>query len=239
LCATIWHDVGNLLGRIDHNTNLYKISEKLKNNFFVDDEVKKYALQIASAHTGVDSINTMIPHSDTPYNEEEVNLRFLGALLRFVDEIDDGIMRCDQQFYSTMKEQIEDDQKIYWETGICIKRIDVIPHDETIKIQAVANLTKLFELFDKEGTKVALIDELIFKIDKINKERIYLGQFVRKYISYRKISFELTIEDGDHGKLSYEFNDTQGYDVFWKLHKEINPKEKIEGYSLQGGADLW
>ena len=198
--------------------------------------MKKYALQIAKAHTGEDGVRKEIPDENIDYKNVEINLRFLGAVLRFADELEEGEVRVDNKYYDTMEDQIPDDQKIYWETSRCIKRITPNPKECIINIRAKINQENLFKLFTKGKEcekKVALIDELAFRVDKMNQERMYYTEFVRKHIEYREIIFDLTIEKDSHKKFTFRFNNDNGYDEFWDNYSEINPENKIEGYNLQ------
>ena len=86
---------------------------RLKNNFFVDKDMEKYAIQIAKAHTGEGGVRKEISLEDTDYQNAEIYLRFLGALLRFTDELEEGEVRIDNQYYESMKDHIPNDQKIY------------------------------------------------------------------------------------------------------------------------------
>jgi len=233
LCATVWHDVGNLLGRNHHNTNIVAISDRLKNNFFVDEDVKKYAFQIAEAHTGEDGVVEKIPLEDTDYKNEEINLRFLGALLRFADEIEEGEVRVDKHYYKSMNDKIPDEQKIYWETSLRIKRIEPDPNNCKISVQVKISRDDLFKIFTKNERKVALIDEIIFRVDKMNKEREYYMKFARKHIEFREIVLDITLENTAPETITFRFNDTQGYSTFWKNNPSISPQEKIDGYMLQ------
>jgi len=237
LCATLWHDVGNLLGRYQHNEEiapmLERIERRLKNNFFVDDVVKEYSLQLAEAHTGDDGVRKKIKLEDTDYKNEEINLRFLGGLLRFADELEEGEVRVDRQFYETMKDRIPDNQRIYWETCLCIKRIEPKPDECRVVVHARINKRDLFKSLAKSERRIALIDELVFRVDKMNRERMYYMEFVRKHIEYREIVFDIVVENIEPIPITFIFNNTQGYNAFWKNHSEINPEEKIAGYNLQ------
>lgn len=239
LCATVWHDIGNLLGRNNQNKNIIKIADKLKNHFFIDEDMKNYAFQIAKAHTGENGVRKEIKREDIDYKNEEINLYFLGALLRFADELEEGEVRVDKQYYETMKDQIPDEQRIYWETSLCIKRITPDPNNNVINIQTKIRQNDLFRLFVKGGKKVALIDELVFRVDKMNRERIYYMQFVKKYIEFRKIIFNINIEKEtkESETITFSFNNTQGYKLFWNNYSYINPQEKIDGYILQKEVD--
>ncbi len=233
LCATVWHDVGNLLGREQHNQKITEISDRLKNHFFVDGTMEKYALQIARAHTGNDAVRKEIPIEDIDYRNEEINLRFLGALLRLVDELEEGEVRIDRPFYESMEYLIPENNKIHWEIARCIKRIEPKPDDAEIEIHTRIDQGDLFKLFAKDGRKIALIDGLISKIDEINQKRIYYMQFIRKHLEYRKITLHITIENAEPERIAFEFTNDQAYEAFWRICPRMNPKIEIRGYSLQ------
>lgn len=240
LCSTLWHDIALLLGeeyRNVHNENIHvilsKIQERLKNNYFVDSHMQKYSVQIANAHSGEDAIQKFIKRDDIDYGDEEINLRFLGAVLRLADELDEGVMRIDEKYYETMKESISEDHYIYWEISRSIKRVSVNPDDCKIGIHAEINRDDLFKIYRKKDKDVALIDELIFKVDKMNQERMYYMTFVRKHIDYNEIVFNLTIENTKPAQYTFRFNNDQGYGTFWNNHPEMNPMNKIGGYILQ------
>jgi len=232
LCGTVWHDVGNILGRKKHNEKITEIADRLKDNFFVDDDMKKYTFQIAEAHTGKDGVREKIKDDDIDYKNEEINMRFLGVLLRLIDELEEGELRVDKTYYKTMEDQIPVDQKIYWETSLCIKRIDTDPINGLISINVQIDENDLFKIFTKNGRKIALIDEIVFRIDKMNEEREYYMKFVRKHIEFRKIQLEIKLKNTHPKKITFEFNNNQGYKSFWEIYPKMNPKN-IEGYILQ------
>jgi hypothetical protein len=233
LCATVWHDVGNLFGRDQHNEKISDVINRLENNFFVDKDMEKYAIQIAKAHTGEGGVGKKISLEDTDYQNAEICLRFLGALLRFADELEEGEVRMDNQYYESMKDQIPNDQKIYWETSRCIKRVVPNPDESAVKIRAKISKNDLFKLFAKDGKEVALIDELVFRVDKMNQERIYYMEFVRKYIYYNEIVFDLVVENASPETFTFRFDNDHGYDAFWNNYPTMNPKNEIDGYILQ------
>jgi len=232
LLATVWHDVGNLLGRKKHNEKIVEISDRLEKHFIFEADLKKYMLQIAKAHTGDDGVNVQIPIEDVAFKNEEINLRFLGALLRFADELEEGGVRIDETYYNVMKDNIAKENRIYWETACCINLIEPKPEKRSIDIKAKIDRADLFKLFPKNGKKVSLIDELIFRIDKINQERKYYMQFARKYLEFREVTFDLIVDNASPEARTFRFNNDQGYEEFWKTHSELNPKNHLK-YKLQ------
>jgi len=233
LSATVWHDVGNLLGRYKHNQNITKISSRLKDNYFPNKDLKKYVFQIAKAHTGPEGITREIPIEDADYKNAEIHLRFLGAVLRFADELEEGGVRVDETYYETMKDKIPNNKKIFWETCCCINRIEPKPSECIVQLCAKVDKDKLFKLFTKNGKNVALIDELVFRIDKINLERKYFMQFVRKHVEYREILFDLTVEDSRPDKFTFRLDNDQGYHDFWNHYSQLNPRINLSSYTFQ------
>lgn len=235
LCGAIWHDAGNLLGREGHAKKVGEIDKRLKGNFFVDKEIKEYSLQIAKSHSGEDAVRKEI-HSDSEnYNNFQIDLRFLGALLRFADELEEGMVRIDSKYYECMNDKILEENKIYWESGMCIKQILPEPNNLIIKIFATINKNDLFKLFKKEGKEVTLVDELINKIDKMNNERKYYMLFVRKHLDFNEIEFNLRVKSEDQSPENYtfKFNNDDGYFEFWNNNSNINPQK--HGHKLQKG----
>jgi hypothetical protein len=233
LCSTAWHDVGNLLGREGHNTKVVEVANRLETNFFIDDFTKDCVMQLSKAHSGPDGIRVHVPVEDVSYKNQEINLRFLAASLRFADELDEGEVRVDEEYYHAMKDKIPNESRIYWEAPCCIKRIEPKASDCVIEIHARVKKDELFKILLKSGKNVALIDELIYRIDKMNRERMYYMEFVRKHAEYREIIFDLTIQDTKPRQITFRFNNTQGYNEFWGVNTEINPAAKIPTYQLQ------
>jgi len=235
LCATIWHDVGNIIARENHEKRIEQVVEKLK-LFFVDDDIKKYALAIAEAHRGENSIARNIPY-DVDYNGEEMNLRFLAAVLKLADELEEGEVRVDKTYYEARKADIAEDQKLHWNISRCIKRIDPKPNDQTIEIRAQledenACFKKYLKKIGNVEKPVAFIDELIYRIDKINETRKYYMQFITKTIHFNRIDFKLKIGQKSP-RCNLTFDDTNGYHAFWKLYPHLSPANETRDYSFQ------
>lgn len=243
LCATIWHDIGNLKARNQHNRHLSEISDRI-NHYFVDKDMKDLTMEIARAHTGEDAVTKEIQVEITPYKNELIVSRFIGAILRFADELDEGQNRVDLSYYERMKDTIPSHQRVFWESCGCIKRIEPNPDKFDVDIEIKIKKEDMFNLFDKklkEGTpyekeiKVALIDELIFRLNKINKERMYYMTFIQKFVEYKTISTAIyIIDNGNSTRKTFVLNDSNGYTEFWREFPELNPGNHLKGYCLQG-----
>jgi len=235
LCATILHDIGNIMARERHEERIKQVVEKVE-LFFVDEDVKKYALWIAQAHRGENSISSIVP-SNVDYRNEEINLRFLAAVLKLADELEEGEVRIDKIYYETRKTKISEDKKLHWNISRCIKRINPKPDAHIIDIRAeMQDENTCFATYPKKIGEsirsVALIDELISRIDKINETRKYYMQFITKYIPFDSIDFKLKIGQTSPS-YSLTFDNTNGYHAFWNIYPHLNPAGRIKDYELQ------
>ena len=236
LCATIWHDVGNLYGRNKHDKNIRKVVKIQKEQFFYDDELKEYILQIAEAHAVLDGVKLHIPDEITTYSGKQINLHFLGSVLKLADVMDDSETRVDKIFYKTVKgnnKHISKKQEIYWETSLRITRIEPKPDEFKIEVDIHIKKDELFIQYPKNRRKFALIDEILFKIDNINEERKQYMKYVKKHIEFKKIFVNIIIKNHKHKVVQYVFDDKKGYFDFWKKWPSLNPSKKIRNYKLQ------
>lgn len=231
LCATIWHDTGNALGRRKHEKKIKEIQRKLRDNSFVDDDIGKYAFQIAASHSGKEQIRKKIKSETVNYMDEEINLRYLAAILRFADELEEGERRIDRRFLSL--DTIDESQKIYWGVSKCIKRIQPNPDEFKIEVNVSIENSDVKKLYKKDGKDISLIDEIIYRIDKMNNERMNYMMYVRKHLDYHEIILNLNIDRLKESPIIFKFNDDMNYGTFWKMHDDINPENLVPGYELR------
>ncbi|MFW9876300.1 MAG: hypothetical protein ACFFG0_24655 [Candidatus Thorarchaeota archaeon] len=232
LSATIWHDVANLMGRDNHGINI-KQMPVFNESVFVNDELKKYILQIAESHTGEGSIEKKINRETEYAYNHTLNLRFLAAILRLADELEETERRIDWNYYIS-NGYIEEEQKIYWEINHCIKSINPEPESEVIKINCRIDKNKCLDIFKKNNNSVALIDELIYRINKMNYERQYTQKYLySKYLLFKCIEFDLIVS-GESISYKFIFDDDHGYEDFWERYNQLNPEKQIKNYKLIG-----
>lgn len=246
LSATLWHDIGNLLGRLNHEEKAVEIVDRLKESSFPDANLKKIIFDIVKTHCG-NKQKLLDLDTIKKYNLEEINIRFIASLLRFTDELDEGRKRIKPIFYDSFGDQLDPNSLIYWEVSNCIESI--LPNSNTKRIEVyicINSESKLYEKYNKEVNdkiiKVALIDEIIFRVDKLNNERILFMDLKRGdfFISFNELVLEIRIEE-KNGKKSNEFlfsfKDNRGYCEFWKNCLDIyNPMKKDKQYKLQKGC---
>ena len=98
LCVSVlFHDVGNLYGRKQHNQNISKIYDFVRHKDITFQNEKKAVIQIAGAHTGCAKDGTKDTlrdvGNDMPVYKEPVRAQKIAAILRFADELAEGLQR--------------------------------------------------------------------------------------------------------------------------------------------------
>jgi hypothetical protein len=235
LSATLWHDAGNIFTRHRHEVRAKQVQKKLK-LFFIDNDVMENSLNIAKCHTGKDSITKYLLMDDN-YHGVQLNLRFLAALLRLADELEEGEVRVDRTYYESNIATISDEQKFFWELSRCIKRIEPRPDNQTIEIHAkVDDEDACFRTYPRTvgsaRNSIMFIDGLINKINKINETRKYYMRFLAKYVAFHSVEFKLRIGGQ---QISFTMDDDNGYDAFWATYPQLSPITRMPSYQLRKG----
>lgn len=223
LCSVLWHDMGNLYGRIDHEKKINIFFDKAK-NFLHDENSSEWILKIAEAHSGtktIDKIDFEIKHDrGLAYFP-----RFLAALLRFSDELDEDKERIGGRLYGS----VPSEQEIFW--FFCKSNDSIHLEDEgDFKIRKIVIESKivksdLFRKFKKKKNEVVEevigIEEFCKRIDKINEERKYCSQYVNKAHYFKmpeKIELILCVYEPDLKtcleKFYFVYDNENGYKEF-------------------------
>lgn len=117
LCVCVlFHDVGNIHGRINHNSKIADIYNAARGNKIQKCQQERLLVQkIVKAHCGKSKKGDKDTLLDVPESshlfDKPIRLRELAAILRFADELAEGPQRTSQ--YMIDKKMIEDDSLIY------------------------------------------------------------------------------------------------------------------------------
>ena len=115
--SILFHDVGNINGRKDHNKKVTDIYNKIRNNESHFNQERRLILKAVSAHCGKsskgdkDTLNELEEKSDL-YGHA-LRLRELAAVLRFADELAEGPQRTSD--YMIEKNKFSEESLIYHE----------------------------------------------------------------------------------------------------------------------------
>lgn len=225
LSAVIWHDIGNLYGRSDHANSIHRIFDQVR-EFLYDDHEVEWIPKIAKAHSGYGSIDHHIELDSTYVHDLPIYPRFLAALLRFADEIEEDSRRIGARIY----DDVPSGRKAYWFFCKCNQSVRVVPDLEgcTISVDSKIQRQELWGQLYKERTDgtsdgVLGIEEYVRRVDKINEERKYCNGFLERYHYYRAIrciDLDLKVYEAEAvaDQIAFKFTDTQGYSDFFAAH---------------------
>lgn len=192
LCAIQLHDVGNILGRENHEIKLQEIMLKA-GEACGRDEIERILLRkIAQAHGGIlrgvrdskDKIGQTL-EQNAEFEEGAARPRVIASILRFADELSDDKSRA----YKTLQEidKIPKRSQVFHAYASRLEAVK-IKHDEK-SVELLFYIPKDFTLkkFGKLEEEIYLLDEIYKRAMKMNLERIYCMQFCKKLIDIEKI----------------------------------------------------
>ncbi|WP_089603758.1 HD domain-containing protein [Acinetobacter piscicola] len=210
LVAIRVHDVGNILGREEHEKKCFYIL-KTCNAGGIDVAEKKKIAGIAQAHGG----KTTLGDKDTIGALDEKNSigsitirpRLLAALVRFADEV------CENNSRATDLNTVPDQSKIYHAyagaitgnsfDGKWINLEFMIPQKLA---KETLNSYRYQEVRNDDGscckqeviTPVYLLDVIFDRLEKMNRERTYCNRFMKDVVYVEGIRAKIEIVDEDH-----------------------------------------
>lgn len=202
LCAIRVHDIGLIIDRENHATNiLYTMSILKIDN--ISNVVKQVISKIATAHTGSkegEKDTIKILDKMIAIKNQYVRPQTLAAILRFSDELEEGEHRTSLTNIITGK--IKDENIVFHKYSLSL--IDLsINHNEYC-------LTLQFEIEEKEnkiykkpnGKEVKLIEEIYNRLQKLEVERKYFHRFMCNSLSIEKIHSKINFKDeyGNYNK---------------------------------------
>lgn len=234
--AVLWHDVGNLYGRINHEKNIRNTFDQVK-TFLYDSPYQEWILKIAEAHTGIGGIEK-IGDSQVPIYNTIIYPQFLSALLRISDEIDEDCRRVEERNISLVPKESE----AYWRFCLCTKSIIPVYRADSLnrytsEIQIKCKLLEndIKSKWGKGSDQVDALKEYISRVDKMNQERIYCNKFLQEHSALYfhkidKMSMEIAISDEKDktlDKIHFDFTDDKKLGDFFN---DDNIKDTLEKY---------
>lgn len=216
LCAIQIHDIGNVLGRIGHERNLFQIFDEHVKDIIPDTPERRIIKSIAMVHGGKTkggSKNTISQLSQTEdLFGEKIRTRLLAAILRLADELADD---------STRKSAGAMELDIVGESSLVFQDYSRVLH--TVKVDknefSECQINLVFELEKKDLEKKYivgdeeqfLLDEIYDRTIKMERERRYCQKFMNTEINICAINVSINIYGEYSTKIdaiSYRLEDT-------------------------------
>lgn len=209
LCVSVlFHDVGNLLGRKDHNLKVSDIYNTIRANKLEKcQQERSLVLRLVKAHCGCSSRGDKDTLLDLPESSNlfdmPIRLRELAAILRFADELAEGPQRTSQ--YMLDKGMISKGSLIYHKYA-SITGIHVDKGNERIALSYNID----YPIKTKGVSLKKLLKFVYIRILKLDAERRYCKYYAPSLDKFKRTeaSIAFTIEgdlcDFDVPKISLE-----------------------------------
>ncbi len=187
------HDVGNILGRKDHEKNSQKIIERIGTGVVGQDNlVWDYIFEIAKAHK--DFQIDYLAEKDY-LHEKLIRPQLLAAILKFADELAENFSRASN--INMKLDNVPKESLLFHTIASTINSIIPLPKSREIKMIFNINEDDLKKIFLKKGIEIYLIEEIYLRTLKAHSERVYCMKFMRPYINFENIKVTLNIKLND------------------------------------------
>jgi hypothetical protein len=224
------HDVGNIIGRNDHEINSFDIIKKYGLDAGQDRIEWECIFDIAEAHGGhpKDKIGEL---TDIDVLDFPIRKPLLAALLKLADELAEDRTRASR--LQLLAEQLPDKAKIYHKYSYCLHSVKIDLEARQIKLSFDVEEKDLCRKYKKEVKKdgvlifeeVYLLNEIYERTYKTHLERMYCTRFTRPELQIDKIrvDIEITSEKRDSR------NKPLKYHIIYDLGEVGYPKYSQEG----------
>lgn len=243
------HDIGNIDGREDHEKNCFSILRELplSDTDWSDNAEKKDIANIAQAHggelpdeRGKDVISVLPNQRKGTGKYGGFRPQLLASILRFADEICELSNRA--AFYFYKNNSLPKHNEIFHAYAKSIASVNISEKPLGINIEYQIECEayiKKWGCTPKNGiTEKYLLEEIIYRLSKMDLERKYCNIYSREVYAVNDISAAINIIDKQHENIqsiSVKLTD-KGYPVSEEenLKKNIN----IEKYLSKDFFDL-
>lgn len=235
--AVLWHDLGNLYGRLNHPQNITEIFDKVK-FFLYESRHQDWILKIAQSHSGTESIERIIGETSVTIYDSVAYPQFLSALLRISDEIEEDSRRAELVIKVPKKNEAYMQFCSFNDSVIPVYKNDSLGN-VALEIQIKSKIGKedIGKKWGKNAGEVTAIDEYVYRVNKINEERIYCNKFLQEHSALYfhkidKISMEIAISDEKDktlDKIHFDFTDDKKLGDFFNDDNIKNTLEKYRG----------
>lgn len=198
LSAIHFHDVGNILGRKNHEINAKEIIRLFGTGIVGQNElVYDYIYDIAKAHKNNEI--DYLPAKEHVY-DKILRPQLLAAILKFADELAENFSRASN--INLILENIPDESLLFHKYASCINSI--IPNPNSREVQMIFHVHEedACKSYLKNGESIYLIDEIYLRTLKTYSERVYCMKYMRPYINFDIIKVRIDIKKKDGTKFS-------------------------------------
>jgi len=193
LAAIQLHDIGNILGRLNHEARPTELEGRLDGLLGDDSAEKRLIRGIARGHGGThngdkDTIRHLV---EDPVLNQIVRTRFLAGILRFADELADDSQRI--SMFAIQNFAIPEASRLFHKYSASLQSVIIDSKGQTINLHYELTRSDAEEVFSKEGATLYLIDEILNRTVKMHRERSYCMRFLRSTIQIESIDVKINV----------------------------------------------
>lgn len=233
--SALYHDVGNIFGRTEHENNLLKVfNDTYPKTGTAYRRIKSLVNTIAGAHTGKSldgSKDTLkeLSSSDT-FMKDTVNPRELAAVLRFADELAEGKHRTSD--YKIKHKLIPNENLIYHAYASLCEPAVIDDEHQRIALTYPISIEERGEalyIYNQDIKLEKMLEYIYSRIHKLDLERKYCKHYAPSILNhFIQVSavFEFWLDDDEQlhfDKNPLELNDLISMDTHVPEIIKTNP----------------
>lgn len=204
LVAIRVHDAGNIHGREEHEKKCFSVLRNSGEAVGADDAEKKKIALIAQAHGGRTSSGSRDTISELPVQDSigsrVVRSQLIASIVRFADEICENNSRAAN--YLLKFGSIPKHSEIFHQYAASIITNRILAKERRISIQYKIKAEDVAKPWGcavtGDKTEAFLIDEILDRLEKMDKERRYCNRFSRELYTIDSIRAYIDIIDAEH-----------------------------------------
>jgi hypothetical protein len=197
LLAIHFHDMGNILGREEHEMKIVEVMQRLDALSLLQTPIKTTISNIAMAHGGFykGSKDTIISLLPSDYVEGiEIRPAILASILRYADELAEDHTRASRFLYDA--DEVPPKNKIYHDYSRVLEPVAI--HGDTVIFKFNIPYELVISKSTKEGKggkviRLYLYDEILSRLGKAIRELEYCRKYSQGFILINAIEAKISI----------------------------------------------
>ncbi len=205
LMSILFHDVGNIFGRDDHQKNCIQIYDHVRSEADSDNNERHIIQSIVKAHCGKTPDGSYDTIQELGIGSEQikghpVHVCDIAAIVRFADELAEGPQRTSS--FASEHMNIPDPSKIYHKYANSV-HVSIHPETNRIVLKYYIDCPENYPLEDNGNPTVdELISFILMRVEKLNQERQYARYYTEWLDPYKKLEVSLFLNNSQ-GAISF------------------------------------
>lgn len=241
LVAIRIHDAGNIHGRAEHEKKCFSILRNCGPAAGDDDAEKKIIGNIAQAHGGKtssgdkDTIGALPPTFGI--SRHSIRPRLIAAIVRFADEICESRRRASN--YLLMHGTIPKHSELFHRYAASITESSILLTERKISLRYTIKLSDVVQAWgcaiSGEKKESFLIDEILERLEKMDRERKYCNRFTKELYTIDEIRASIDIVTDDYDPV-HQISVPDLFDFGYPDSSGDHLKKKLSHYC---GPEYW